>query len=240
MSDFFKFEDDGIDFPFYNGIPELSIVEWVVLAVGPVLVALFALTGGDFIPYFNSLPNGAMQISYFLFTIIPFAYVCHGKLGLIFKKTRLKDFKIIIPCIILYILYAGLTRVLGGYLGFSAASNPITQSAVSILDVVFILFQLMAEELFKVAVLLIAMGLIYYFTKNRKTTLVFAIFISVMLFGLIHLATYEYNLYQCIVVIGIGSLIHLYPYLKTKNVFNSYLVHIMIDLILIGIMSIPH
>lgn len=27
----------GIDFPFYNGIPELSKLDWMVLAIGPIL-----------------------------------------------------------------------------------------------------------------------------------------------------------------------------------------------------------
>ena len=33
MSGYFKFEDEGEDFPFYNGIPNLSILEWIILAL---------------------------------------------------------------------------------------------------------------------------------------------------------------------------------------------------------------
>ena len=241
MSDFFKFEDEGIDFPFYNGIPKLSMAEWVILALAPFLVGLITLTGGRCIPFVELLPRGTLPICYFLVTVIPVAYVCHGKLDLIFRKPRLKDFKVIILCFILYLVWSIVGNFIATSLGFSPNPNAMTESAVSILDVVFTLIQLVGEELFKVSVLLIGMGLIYYFTKNRKNALVFGTFVCMMLFGLIHLTAYNNNLFQCLFYIGLASIIHLYPYLKTKNVVNSYIVHIMIDLTITAMMLlIPH
>ena len=40
----------GIDFPFYNGVPELSKLDWIVLAIGPILTlaTIFGLI--DYIP----------------------------------------------------------------------------------------------------------------------------------------------------------------------------------------------
>ena len=98
----------------------------------------------------------------------------------------------------------------------------------------------MGEELFKVAVLLIAMGLIYSFTKNRKNAFVFGIIACMMIFGAIHLPSYNNNLFQCLFGVGIGCFIHLYPYIKTKNVVNSYLTHILIDLSILSLTLIPH
>ena len=158
-------------------------------------------------------------------------------LGLIFKKPRLKDFKVIIICIILYFVWGGVASAISNFLGFSADANMMSEGTITIIEPLFTLIQLVAEELFKVSVLLIAMALIYYFTKNRKNALVFGIFASMILFGLIHLTAYNYNLFQCIFIIGIGSIIHLYPYIKTKNVVNSYLVHITIDLSLMALMA---
>lgn len=237
MSDFFKFEDEDRDFPFYNNIPKLTKVEWVILALAPFLVGLITLTSGKCIPYYDMLPNGFVQVIYLLITIIPFTYVCHGKLGLIFKKPRLNDFKVIIICVILYFVWGAVIGKIGAFLGFSTDHNMMTKSAVTILDPIFTLIQLMAEELFKVSVLLIGMSLIYYFTKNRKNSLVFGIFASMMIFGLIHLTAYNNNLFQCVFIIGIGSIIHLYPYLKTKNVVNSYITHITIDLSVMALLA---
>ena len=66
-----------------------------------------------------------------------------------------------------------------------------------------------------------------------------------MLFGLIHLSSYDNNLFQCIFIIGIGTIIHLYPYLKTKNFVNTYFTHIIIDLgvltlITLAMTFLPH
>ena len=120
MSDFFKFEDEGVDFPFYNGIPKLSMVEWVILALAPFLLGLISLTGGRCIPYVELLPRGTLPICYFLVTVIPVVYVCHGKLDLIFRKPRLKDFKVIIICFILYFAFGYVAKVIGASLGFQA------------------------------------------------------------------------------------------------------------------------
>ena len=245
MSDFFKFEDEDIDFPFYNGIPKLSIADWIILALAPILMALIVINPCDYLPVQDMFSNGTLQVSYFLVTFIPFAYVCRGKLGLLFKKPRLKDFKVIIICVILYLVFTASVNLIGKSLGFSIAQNQIASSTLSILEVVFILIQLMAEDFFKVSILLIGMGLIYHFTKNRKNALVFGTFASMMIFGLTHLNSYDYNLFQCVVTIGIGSIFHLYPYLKTKNFVNTYFTHIIIDLgiltfVNIGMNFLPH
>ena len=230
MGEFFKFEDENMDFPFYNGIPQLSKIDWIVFALAPFLIALISLSGGRCIPFVEMLPNGTLPVCYFLVSFIPIAYICHGKLGLIFKKPKLKDFKVIIICFILYFIFSIVFGYLANYLGFATNANPAMKHSISLLPVILTLIQLMGEELFKVSVLLISMGVIYKFTKNRKNTMIFGTFICMMLFGLIHLTAYNYNIFQCLILIGLGSIIHLYPYIKTKNIVNSYLVHILIDL----------
>lgn len=39
-----------IDFPFYNGIPELSKFDWMVLAIGPILTLLTIFGITNYIP----------------------------------------------------------------------------------------------------------------------------------------------------------------------------------------------
>ncbi len=38
----FKFLEDGVDFPFYNDIPKLSTVEWLILLI-PVIIMLILI-----------------------------------------------------------------------------------------------------------------------------------------------------------------------------------------------------
>ena len=37
MVDFFKFEENGDDFPFYNGVPKLSKLDWIILIMAEIL-----------------------------------------------------------------------------------------------------------------------------------------------------------------------------------------------------------
>lgn len=40
ISEFFKFERIKEDIPFYNGTPELSLVDWIALIAGFVIIFL--------------------------------------------------------------------------------------------------------------------------------------------------------------------------------------------------------
>lgn len=36
----FEFLEDGIDFPFYNGIPKLSKIDWFILLAAVILMTI--------------------------------------------------------------------------------------------------------------------------------------------------------------------------------------------------------
>ena len=44
-----------------------------------------------------------------------------------------------------------------------------------------------------------------------------------------HYTTYSGRIFQILLIQGLGSIFNLYAYMKTKNVFVSYIVHLMID-----------
>jgi membrane protease YdiL (CAAX protease family) len=91
------------------------------------------------------------------------------------------------------------------------------------------LVQLMGEELFKIILLIIAMSIIYHFTKNRKLSIIISSIITMTIFGIAH---YQYGpLIQILLIQGLGSIFDLYAYLKTKNVLVSYLAHLLYDFI---------
>ncbi|WP_367566034.1 CPBP family glutamic-type intramembrane protease [Lacrimispora sp.] len=56
--------------------------------------------------------------------------------------------------------------------------------------------------------------------------------ITAVLFGVFHLSTYNWNIYQAVIGIGIICLILTYPYIKTKNLWVSVIVHIANDWII--------
>ena len=98
-----------------------------------------------------------------------------------------------------------------------------------ITDIVIKLISLLEEELFKVTLLIILMAVIYYFTKDKKISVWVGVFLNLIIFGLCHLSAYNGNIIQCILVIGLGSFFDLFVYLKTKNIVNSWIVHVMYD-----------
>ena len=231
MFDFLKIDDDFWEFPFYSGKPHLSKLDWVILTL-VVLIEISMITGLiGFIPLYV-LPQEILTVLPCIILLLGLAYACKGKLGLFFKIPKLSDVKIIIVCYILAMIYSLLAIFVLTSLGIPTASNsafPLQSIYPMISNAVLLLVSLMEEELFKVILLILLMAAIYYFTKNKKTAVILGVFLNLMIFGLCHLSAYNGNVIQCIVVIGLGSFFNLYVYLKTKNIVNSFIVHVLYD-----------
>jgi membrane protease YdiL (CAAX protease family) len=96
--------------------------------------------------------------------------------------------------------------------------------------------QLLGEELITILPFLALMAL---FTKrfgaSRKTALVGAWLVSAVLFGLVHLPTYGWNVVQCLAIIGTARLVLTLPWIMTKNLWVSTGAHIINDWTLFGL-----
>ncbi|RAP51781.1 MAG: hypothetical protein BZ138_04385 [Methanosphaera sp. rholeuAM270] len=224
-SDFFKFEDGKMDFPFYNGKPYLSTNSWIILLASIILFILLLNFPINFIP------ENLHGFIYFFVMLIPFIIATHGQLGTIFKKPKLKDIKTIIICLVLGFLLSMLFVKCLNLLGIPTVDNPITSVNHDLLFYITLLVQLMGEELLKIVALLILMFVTYKYTENRKTSLCIAFFITLCLFGLLHTRTYGGNVLHALFVIGFGSFFDVYAYVKTKNILVSYAVHVLTDLL---------
>ena len=75
MSDFFNFEENDSDIPFYNGIPKLSTWKWGLLALG--LILFFGLL---WIPI--DIPEIVFATLMCLVLLIPTLIVLNGKWNL--------------------------------------------------------------------------------------------------------------------------------------------------------------
>lgn len=56
-----------------------------------------------------------------------------------------------------------------------------------------------------------------------------ALLLSSIIFGLLHLPTYQWNWLQVIFVIGLGRVIETAAYVRTKSIWASFLVHYAFD-----------
>lgn len=95
---------------------------------------------------------------------------------------------------------------------------------------------LFGEEMLAIVLLVI---LEHYLPKNR-TGLIIATILSSLLFGAAHLSTYDWNIWQCLVVIGLTRIPFTYAWYKSdRNLLVNGLAHWGYDMLLIAIVIIP-
>lgn len=222
----------GKDIPFYNNIPKLSKWDWTILT-GSVLLLIGFLT---IIP----LPSEYLSISFFLLGLLPALYICKGKYNIFFKKISLKDIKLIILLLIGMYIYnivmgAILVRLTGSIAGHSEMNTvPI------LIFVISMIIQIFGEEFFKIFLLLILMYLVYRFTNNYKSSIIIGLIGSMIIFGLCHYMAYNGRILQILLLQGFGSIFEYFAYIKTKNIWVSYLLHLLRDILPVFLIYLTH
>jgi hypothetical protein len=235
-----RLEDPGRDFPFYNGMPvSLSARQWlfVMAAVAAgflVLVLPIPWPGG---------PLGAL-IPAVLFPVIPLAALAHvapGHWKAIFGKVRGRELRLMLGFALLNIVVSmsvgAIVRALADVTPNAATAQLSGMDAAGrIAFFAKTIPQLFGEE---VVTLLPFLALLHVlsnrFGVGRPGAIVGAWLVSSLLFGLIHLPTYDWNLIQCIVVIGSARMVLTLPWILTKNIWVSTGAHIANDWLLVSL-----
>ena len=232
-----RLEDPVGDFPFYNGMPvSLSARQWlfVMAAVAAGFLVLVLP-----IPW-PAGPLGAL-IPAVLFPAIPLAAMAHvapGHWKAIFGKVAGRELRLMLGFALLNIV---VSMSVGAIVRAVADVTPNAATALlSGMDTAgrVAYFAKTIPQLFgeEVVTLLPFLALMYaltsWFRVGRKGAIVGAWLVSSLLFGLIHLPTYDWNLVQCIVVIGSARLVLTLPWILTKNIWVSTGAHIVNDWLL--------
>ena len=225
MTDFFKFETVKEDLPFYNSVPEIPAWSWILMLAGVIAYVMLV----KHIPV--EIDYNIFPIALMLSTTLPILIVARGNYGYFFKKIQRGDIKYIILTIVISFIYS---LVFGAIFYMAEGTPHVVGDGLSIIDsiqdVLILVIQLMGEELFKVIIILIMMLILYKLSKNRKASLAVSVFVALVAFGLMHAGEYG-SILRVIIVQGLGSVFDVLLYLKTKNVFTSYLSHLIFDLI---------
>lgn len=232
-SDFFRFERKNDDFPFYSELqsPSLnlknSLIFLIAVAVG---FALFLIGfGGPVQPFMNVI-----------FPLAAVIFVARSQWTSLFRKLVAKDILLIVGT---YIVNLIVTFGVGFIISklFDVSANPVGESfngsffdaLPTFLKMVPMLF---GEELITILPFLVVLAFGVKFLKlGRKPAIILAVLVSAVLFGVYHLPTYNWNIVQAVIGIGIARIVLLYPYLKTKNIWTSFIVHVMNDWTLFGL-----
>lgn len=236
----FWFEKEGQDFPFYNNKPQkVSGWDWLILLSFPFL-GFFILTE-VYIPflsvYMNELVSGILLL---VLSLLGLRLAVKKNWTLLFKKINKKDIFLVIGYVVGAILVAS---IIGGAIELFNGSLSENPSATNVSDPNawqnFLqlrfqeLFQLLGEEFLAIIPFL---AILHFCTERlgwkRKNSILVGWLLSSVLFGLLHLSTYDWNLIQCIFVIGGSRLILTLPFIQTKNLWISYFVHYFYDMLI--------
>jgi membrane protease YdiL (CAAX protease family) len=241
---FSRLEDSAGDFPFYNGEPStISVGQWLfvlaMVVVGFLSLAMpihwFAGTYGQFIPalLMPGIPLAAL------------AYVAPNSWKAMFGKVSGREIRLMFGFAFLNIVVSMSIGAIVHALTQVTANGSTSQ--LSSLDTVgriafFIktIPQLFGEEVITLLPFLAVMQLLSKSLRlGRKAAIVGAWLATALLFGLIHLPTYGWNVVQCIVIIGSARLMLTLPWIMTKNMWVSTGAHIVNDwlLFLMGLLG---
>jgi len=220
------------DLPFYDGRPvEISGRGWliVLVAVALGLAALVALplpiVPLNFIPpiLFVAIPLGAL------------ALVAGPHWRALFARYGIKQFGQSLG-------FGVLTIVVSGAAGFllsrlvPVAANPavMSLSGLGLPDLVLFLartfIQLIGEEVTTILPLLAVLWLcVSRFGLSKRAGLIIAIVVSTLWFSALHLPTYNWNILQCLGIIGTARVLLTLSYLVTRNLWVSAGAHIIND-----------
>jgi membrane protease YdiL (CAAX protease family) len=234
---FSRLEDPAGDFPFYDGVPtSISNRQWLFV-IAMVVVGFLILASP--IPW----PSGLLWqfVPAVLMPGIPLvalASIAPGHWKAIFGKVRGREVKLMFGFALLNIVISMSVGAI--VLNLAGAVSNGTTAQLGGLDMAGrIAFfaktipQLLGEE---VITLLPFLALLQAFTKGfgvgRKGAIIGAWLITSVIFGLIHLPTYDWNLIQCVVVIGSARMVLTLPWIMTKNLWVSTGTHIVNDWLL--------
>ncbi len=227
------------DFPYYNGEPVLISGRQWLLVMAAVVCSYFVLTAQ--LPFFAT--RFGQFIPAILFVAIPLAAlaaITPQHWTALFRRVRVRD-------VMWMILFALLNVIVSMSIGLAVwaltatAANPAVGAVggMGSGDLIFFFLktipQLFGEEVLTILPFLALLYLLHARMEiSRTQAIVGAWLIAAMLFGVVHLPTYNWNWIQCLVVIGGARLVLMLPYLLTKNIWVSAGAHILNDWMLLG------
>jgi len=223
------------DFPYYNGKPVgLSGTRWFLLMAATVLafavltapVDFFKTTWGQLVP----------AILFCAIPLLVLAWLTPKHWTAIFHPFKLSHLFIMIGVAVLNTtvtlaigaLYAHFFDVVGNK-GVAEGLHGRAPDNV-ILFFLKTVPQLMGEELITILPFLAIMWVcVSKLNTSRWTALLAAWVITAVIFALLHLPTYGWNVFQCLALIGTARLILSLAYIWTKSIWVSYGSHVIHD-----------
>lgn len=228
------------DLPFYNGIPTyISGPKWLVVvaacAVAYAQLVLLPLPGPAL------LVRGIHSVAFLAIPLLALAWAAPaGGWTAIFRRVRIRDFFMaigfgVLNVIVTFAVAAPLAKALG------AQQNPVGDilEDASLGERIGIyaatIPQLIGEELITILPMLALVAVLCRRGVPRNWALAIGWIVTAVMFGLLHLPAYNWNLLQCLLFIGVARVLLTLWYVLTKNLWVSSIAHITNDWIMFSI-----
>lgn len=231
-------EPRGRDFPYYRDPCAISMSGWLMI-LASVATGFIALVTP--LPLADGLLSG--WLSAVLFVGLPLlALRVASPCGwtAIFARVGLREVKLMFVFALLNIIVSLAVGSAVKFLG-TATPNAAVADAAHLEGVRLLNFfstvalQLLGEELITILPFLAVLAFCRaQVGLGRNAAVIVAWLASAVAFGLVHLPTYDWNVVQCLVVIGSARLILTWAYVWSKNVWVSTGAHIINDWTLVA------
>ena len=230
--EFLFFERKHCDLPYYRPAPMgFSQTGWIIVLIAvAVSFVILSLAQQQF---HSGLAGFIPPLLFVLIPLIAVAAVAGAKAPFdLFRSVGLKEVWLMV---LFFILNYIVTIIVGTILvsAFQPASNPagdMVATASGADQVLFFLWsavQLLGEEIFTILIFLGVMAGLNR-VMPRKLALCIAVLVAAIIFGLVHLPTYQGNVTQAIALVPV-RIVLLIPFLITRNIWTSTGAHVLND-----------
>lgn len=216
VTDRFRFEDKGYDFPFYNKNPHIPKWGWIVLFFAFIIGFIFTI---------SSKIHFAILSCVVL--VVPVLYFLKWDYKAIFRMPSRRDILLAVALFAGYMVYAFVVDLILAQFGI-VSSGLIDPASVTVADLAPPIFSIMSEEFLKFIPFMFLLRVIYKFSNNRKLSVIISVGLIMVMFASMH----AYNPVMFIFALfiqGFGSIFEFYGYIKTKNIIVPYIAHLLTD-----------
>jgi len=231
-------EPQGRDFPYYRGPCAISMSGWMVILVG-VAAGFLVLVAP--LPFADGLQSGWLSAALFAgLPLLALRMASPSGWTAIFARVGLRELKLMFVFALLNIIVSLAVGTVIKFFGTTTPNAAVADAAqlegVRLLNFFSkVALQLLGEELITLLPFLALLALCRARVGlGRNVSVILAWLASAAAFGLVHLPTYDWNVVQCLVVIGSARLILTWAYVWSKNVWVSTGAHIINDWTLIA------
>lgn len=175
--------------------------------------------------------GGSLSCIYLLTTGLIGYWLLGGNLRTLIRPLRGRDIGRIPVAMIATFAIGSILAVIGTHVfGFPTSANGVFSERVSIQLALMMIGLLFGEEMLVVVLLTI----LEKYLPQKRSGYIIATIISCLIFGALHLGTYDWNIWQSVIVIGFTRLPFTYMWYKSnRNLLANGLTHWAYDLILI-------